>query len=99
MGEADGAPLLPALLLEASNRLASPEGLDQSGMAQFHLYQTLYGLDVEKPRVEVEAKQAVPLWIQKRLHERWLGSICVIGQPQGSEALQMSVDACLQRTN
>jgi hypothetical protein len=94
-----GEYLLPSLLHEACERLPTAEDLDASKSTQFHLYQALYAIDVEKPEVEMEAKQAIPFWIQKRLHERWLDSICVYGHAQGTERLQLDVDKALERTN
>jgi len=39
------------------------------------------------------------MWIQERLHERWLDSIVLPAQPQGADKMQRDVDASLQRTN
>ena len=41
----------------------------------------------------------MPFWIQQRLHLRWLDSICVYGQAQGSDGLQLDVDRALKATN
>jgi len=39
------------------------------------------------------------MWIQERLHERWLNDIVLLAQPQGADKMQRDVDAALRRTN
>lgn len=90
---------LPPLVARACESMTSREDLDQSGWLQFFLYQTIYCTDVERPASEVEVKRAVPMWIQERLHERWLDNIVLHAQPQGSDDMQKDVEAALQRTN
>jgi len=91
--------VLPALVAAACARVGGREELDNSGWSQFFLYQTLYCVDVEKPASEEAVKQAMPMWIQERLHERWLDSIVLRAQPQGADRMQQDVDAALRRTN
>lgn len=90
---------LPALVAQACSQIGSRQELDNSGWAQFFLYQTLYCVDVEKPGSEEAVKRAMPMWIQERLHEQWLDSIVLQAQPQGADELQKDVDASLKRTN
>jgi len=97
-GAAAGS-LLPALVAAACAQVRGPEELDQSGWAQFFLYQTLYCVDVEKPAAEEAVKRAMPMWIQERLHQRWLDGIVLYAQPQGSDKMQQDVDRSLRRTH
>jgi len=90
--------LLPTLVAAACAQVRGPEDLDASGWAQFFLYQTLYCVDVEKPAAEEAVKRAVPMWIQERLHQRWLDGIVLYAQPQGADTLQQNVDMALRRT-
>ena len=83
----------------AVSHLRTTAQLDRSGWAQFWIYQTLYSVDVEKPANAAAIQAAVPMWIQERLHFRWLDGILTTCQPQGSDLLQMDVDAALKRTN
>ena len=39
------------------------------------------------------------MWIQERLHSGWLEGPVVKAQPQGSDYLQLDVEASLYRTN
>lgn len=94
-----GPPLLAALLERASGQVSGRQELDGSGWAQFFLYQTLYCTDVERPASEELVKRAVPMWIQERLHERWLDEIVLQSQPQGADKMLQDVDKCLRRTN
>lgn len=94
-----GGALLPKLVANACEEIGTREALDASGWAQFFLYQILYCVDVEKPRCEEDVKRAIPMWIQERLHERWLDSIILQAQPQGADRLQSDVDQSLRRTN
>ena len=86
-------------LQNACHQLRTTAQLDRSGWAQFWLYQTLYAVDVEKPINASACQQAVPMWIQERLHFRWLDGILTTCQPQGADLLQLDVDAALKRTN
>jgi len=94
-----GPPLLAALIERASGQVHGRQELDGSGWAQFFLYQTLYCVDVERPACEELVKRAMPMWIQERLHERWLDEIVLQSQPQGADKMQQDVDKCLRRTN
>mmetsp|Transcript_55869 Transcript_55869/g.133167 ORF Transcript_55869/g.133167 Transcript_55869/m.133167 type:complete len:510 (+) Transcript_55869:72-1601(+) len=93
-----GGHVLPVIVERACASIASKEDLDRSGWAQFFLYQTLYCVDVEKPASEEMVKRAMPMWIQERLHHRWLDNIILRAQPQGADNLQRDVDASLRRT-
>jgi len=84
---------------KAVGHLKTTAQLDRSGWAQFFLYQTLYGADVEKPGNVHLIQQAVPMWVQERLHYRWLDGVVTTCQPQGIDLFQMDVDAVLKRTN
>ena len=86
-------------LSNAVSQMKTTAQLDRSGWTQFFIYQTLYGADVEKPDNAHLIQQAVPMWIQERLHYRWLSDIVTTCQPQGVDLFQMDVDACLKRTN
>ncbi|EPR57146.1 hypothetical protein TGME49_267040 [Toxoplasma gondii ME49] len=86
-----------ALFLQRACEPLSLEQLENSGWVQFFLYQTLYCVDVEKPKREVEVKKAVPFAFQKHLHLSWLDKILINAQPQGNELLQLDVDAALKR--
>jgi hypothetical protein len=86
-------------LANACSRLRTTAHLDRSGWAQFWIYQTLYCVDVEKPSNTMEIQKAVPMWIQERLHFRWLDGILTTCQPQGADLFQLDVDAALKRTN
>jgi len=55
-------------------------------------------VDVEKPASEEMVKRTMPMWIQERLHHRWLDNIILRAQPQGADNLQRDVDASLRRT-
>merc|ERR1712187_795450 len=90
---------IPALVSAASACIERQENLDNSGWAQFFLYQTLYCVDVEKPACEDAVKRAMPMWIQERLHMRWLDSIVLLAQPQGADRLQTDIDQALKRTS
>eukprot|EP00439_Symbiodinium_sp_Y106_P059752 s503_g8.t1 len=94
-----GYPVLPLLIVRACEQLQDKSELEQSGWAQFFLYQTLYCVDVEKPTCEEAVKRAMPMWVQELLHHRWLDSIVLHAQPQGADQMQRDVDMCLQRTN
>ncbi|CAE7749007.1 SETD4 [Symbiodinium pilosum] len=96
---ANDYPVLPLLIVRACEQLQDKSELEQSGWAQFFLYQTLYCVDVEKPTCEEAVKRAMPMWIQELLHHRWLDSIVIHAQPQGADQMQRDVDMCLQRTN
>jgi hypothetical protein len=98
-GGKTGEYLLPLLVARACEQLQRKEDLDGSGWAQFFLYQTLYAVDVEKPRCEGDVKRAMPMWIQERLHHRWLDGIVLQAQPQGADEMQRDVDKALRRTN
>ena len=86
-------------LMNAMSHLKTTAQLDRSGWAQFFIYQSLYGADVEKPVNSELIQQAVPMWVQERLHYRWLDGIVTTCQPQGVDLLQMNVEAVLKRTN
>lgn len=86
-------------LHNACSNLRSTAQLDRSGWAQFWIYQTLYCVDVEQPENASEIQQAVPMWIQERLHFRWLDGILTNCQPQGADLFQLDVEAALKRTN
>jgi len=90
--------VLPMLVAHACSGVKDVAHLDQGGWVQFFLYQTLYAVDVEKPGCEEAVKRAMPMWIQERLHTRWLNDIVLSAQPQGADAMQREVDASLQRT-
>jgi len=92
-------PVLPQLVANACRHVPEQTELDESGWAQFFLYQTLYCTDVEQPEAEQEIKRAVPMWIQERLHHRWLDRIVLHAQPQGADDLQRDIDSSLRRTN
>ncbi|CAK9100033.1 unnamed protein product [Durusdinium trenchii] len=94
-----GVPVLPLFVSRACQLLATKTELENSGWAQFFLYQTLYCVDVEKPACEEAVKRAMPMWIQEVLHHRWLDDIVLLAQPQGADEMQRDVDRCLQRTN
>eukprot|EP00927_Polykrikos_kofoidii_P021603 TRINITY_DN20397_c0_g1_i1.p1 TRINITY_DN20397_c0_g1~~TRINITY_DN20397_c0_g1_i1.p1 ORF type:complete len:576 (-),score=100.80 TRINITY_DN20397_c0_g1_i1:185-1747(-) len=94
-----GGLALPAILAKTCEDINKRDVLDNSGWAQFFIYQTLYGADVEHPANEIEIKRSVPMWIQERLHDRWLDSIVLQAQPQGADDLQRDVDMALKRTN
>lgn len=94
-----GGAALPAIVAKACEGIQSREMLDAAGWAQFFLYQTIYCADVERPDSEIAVKKAVPMWIQERLHERWLDSIVLLAQPQGADDMQRDVEASLKRTN
>lgn len=96
---AGGGHLLPMLIANACAEISGRPELDASGWAQFFLYQTLYCVDVEKPDSEEAVKRSMPMWIQERLHQRWLDSIVLHAQPQGADHMQRDVDASLRRTN
>lgn len=98
-GGKTGTFLLPLLVARACEQVHQTEELDGSGWAQFFLYQTLYAVDVEKPKCEADVKRATPMWIQERLHHRWLDSIVLQAQPQGADEMQRDVDRALRRTN
>ncbi|CAL1169324.1 unnamed protein product [Cladocopium goreaui] len=91
--------VLPLLVARACELLPTKTELENSGWAQFFLYQTLYCVDVEKPACEEAVKRAMPMWIQEVLHHRWLDHIVLLAQPQGADEMQRDVDRCLQRTN
>lgn len=86
-------------LANAVSQIRTTAQLDRSGWAQFWIYQTLYAVDVEKPANAAAIQQAVPMWVQERLHFRWMDGILTICQPQGADLLQLDVDAALKRTN
>ncbi len=86
-------------LSNACSRLRTTAQLDRSGWAQFWIYQTLYCVDVEIPQRAAEIQKAVPMWIQERLHFRWLDGILTTCQPQGADIFQLDVDAAMKRTN
>lgn len=91
---------VPVFLANACAHLRTSAQLDRSGWAQFWIYQSLYCTDVENPKNANEIRNAVPKWVQERLHFRWIdGRILTTCQPQGSELLQLDVDAALKRTN
>ncbi|KAF4738099.1 hypothetical protein FOZ62_031327 [Perkinsus olseni] len=94
-----GEFVLPVFLANACSGIASEKIADGMGWAGYHLYMTLYSLDVEKPEVEIPAKKAVPMEVQLKLHTTWLRNILLSAQPQGSERLQLDVDAAFKRTN
>lgn len=94
-----GRLVLPMLVARACELVEDRTALDGAGWAQFFLYQTLYCVDVEKPACEEAVKRAVPMWIQERLHQRWLNDIVLLAQPQGADEMQRDVDAALRRTN
>jgi len=94
-----GPPALPAFVRSACAGIQGKDHLDNSGWAQFFLYQTLYGVDVEQPACEEAVKRLMPMWIQERLHHRWLDNIVLHAQPQGADDMQRDVDAALRRTN
>ncbi|KAF4729808.1 hypothetical protein FOZ63_007474, partial [Perkinsus olseni] len=94
-----GEFVLPVFLANACSGIASEKIADGMGWAGYHLYMTLYSLDVEKPEVEIPAKKAVPMEVQLKLHTTWLRNILLPAQPQGSERLQLDVDAAFKRTN
>ncbi|EER12829.1 conserved hypothetical protein [Perkinsus marinus ATCC 50983] len=94
-----GEFILPAFLANACSGITSEKIADGMGWAGYHLYLTLYSLDVEKPEVEIPAKKAVPMEVQLKLHTTWLRNILLPAQPQGSEKLQLDVDAAFKRTN
>lgn len=98
-GDLQPGPVLPLLMQRACEAVRSTEQLDESGWAQFFLYQTLYCTDVEKPACEEAVKRAMPMWIQEQLHQRWLNNIVLLAQPQGADSMQRDVDAALRRTN
>ncbi|KAF4714949.1 hypothetical protein FOZ63_019104, partial [Perkinsus olseni] len=56
-----GEFVLPVFLANACSGIASEKIADGMGWAGYHLYMTLYSLDVEKPEVEIPAKKAVPM--------------------------------------
>lgn len=89
---------LPVLVTAACEHIEKLEDLETSGWAQFFLYQTLYCVDVEKPACEEAVKRAMPMWIQEKLHMRWLDSVVLHAQPQGADTMQVEVDAALKRT-
>eukprot|EP00913_Durusdinium_trenchii_P033487 g31352.t1 len=60
-----GVPVLPLFVSRACQLLATKTELENSGWAQFFLYQTLYCVDVEKPACEEAVKRAMPMWIQE----------------------------------
>jgi len=91
--------ILPLLVSKACEGIEDVETLDNSGWAQFFLYQTIYCVDVLKPQCEEPVKRAVPMWMQERLHERWLNDIVLLAQPQGADNMQRDVDAAFRRTN
>ena len=86
-------------LRNAMSHLKTTAQLDRSGWAQFFIYQTLYSVDVEKPVKTGLIQEAIPMWVQERLHYRWLDGIVTTCQPQGIDLFQMSVDQVLKRTN
>ncbi|PFH36796.1 hypothetical protein BESB_049880 [Besnoitia besnoiti] len=86
-----------ALFLQRACQPLSLEQLESSGWIQFFLYQVLYCVDVERPARETEIKKAVPFPFQRQLHLSWLDKILINAQPQGSEMLQLDVDAALKR--
>eukprot|EP00933_Yihiella_yeosuensis_P011364 TRINITY_DN11861_c0_g5_i1.p1 TRINITY_DN11861_c0_g5~~TRINITY_DN11861_c0_g5_i1.p1 ORF type:complete len:521 (+),score=87.82 TRINITY_DN11861_c0_g5_i1:36-1565(+) len=90
--------VLPVLVKRACEQVQDTKELEQSGWAQFFLYQTLYCVDVEKPSCEEAVKRAMPMWIQEYLHQRWLDFIVLQAQPQGADQMQRDVDLALQRT-
>lgn len=90
--------LLPRLLDRGCQALDA-QNLGPAGYSQFHVYQVLYGADVEKPACEHLIKQAIPFKLQERLHLRWVNEVLLKAQlVQGTEKLQKDVDAALQRT-
>jgi len=91
--------VLPTVVSKACDHLKVYQDLDESGWAQFFLYQTLYCVDVEKPKCEEAVKRAMPMWIQERLHHQWLDQIVLNGQPQGADVMQQDVGEALKRTN
>jgi hypothetical protein len=88
-----------SFLANACSQLRTTAQLDRSGWAQFWIYQTLYCVDVESPSTAAEIQKSVPMWIQERLHFRWLDGILTTCQPQGADLFQLDVDAALKRTN
>ncbi|KAL8269744.1 hypothetical protein Esti_006343 [Eimeria stiedai] len=73
------------------------ETLLHSGWVQHYLYKVLYLADVEEPRTSEAIKRAIPFELQQILHLNWLDGILLKAQPQGSEELQVDVDAALKR--
>ncbi|KAF4661014.1 hypothetical protein FOL47_006874 [Perkinsus chesapeaki] len=94
-----GELVLPVFLANACSGITSESIAENMGWAGYHIYMTLYSLDVEKPEAEIPAKKAVPMDIQLKLHTTWLRNILLPAQPQGSERLQLDVDAAFKRTN
>jgi hypothetical protein len=86
-------------LANACTRLRTTAQLDRSGWAQFWIYQTIYCADVEGPENAAEIIKAVPMWVQERLHFKWLDGVLTNCQPQGIDLFQMDVDKALKRTN
>ena len=87
-------------LKAACDRVQTVEDLDNSGWAQFFIYQTLYAADVELPTEEISRlSSAVPLWVQERLHANWLDGILLKSQIPGVCKFQADVEAALKRTH
>lgn len=99
VGSDTTVPALPEFVRRACEGFGNEDDLDGSGWAQFFLYQALYCTDVEKPICEEAVKRAMPMWMQERLHHRWLNDIALLAQPQGADTMQRDVDATLRRTN
>ncbi|CAJ1396325.1 unnamed protein product [Effrenium voratum] len=97
--EEEGQKVLPLFIDRACEQLENKLEVENSGWAQFFLYQVLYCVDVEKPACEEAVKRAMPMWIQELLHHRWLDNIVLSAQPQGADEMQRDLDRCLQRTN
>lgn len=88
-----------SFLANACSRVRTTAQLDRAGWAQFWLYQTLYCVHLEAPPAGQEILKSVPMWIQERLHFRWLDGVLTNAQPQGADLFQLDVDAALKRTN
>lgn len=98
--DSSGNTLTWKFLKNACDRIISVEDLDNSGWAQFFIYQSLYAADVELPKEEISRlASAVPLWVQERLHANWLDGILLTAQIPGICKLQADVEAALKRTH
>ena len=94
-GAFDGG--LQAFVRNAVSHIRTTAQLSKSGWAQFFIYQTMYAVDVERPSPGLQL--AIPGWVQEHLDYRWLDRVITHCQPQGSDLLQLDVDAALKRTN
>jgi len=98
LGLEDHPSFIP-LFTNAARAFPTTQSLDASGLTRFHLYQTLYSIDVLKPKQEEAIKRSLPLKLQERLHETWLtDGVLLTSQPQGADSFLLDVEGAVKRT-